>query len=1185
MYLLRHPVLFACGSLIIIWALICVTANETNDKETDYTLDREDSVIYPPELQFEDEDESFPVEPTAPTYFKSQPSCFPNEVLLVSTMDGKISALDLENLDTVLWSVNTGSTSSHAEPLLSSSVNEIKTKEGSWFVPSLDGILYRFSTDLNESGETHLKSNAISAEELLDKSLVLAGGDLVAAGSKDITLIGINARTGLVCYQCNGGPHVVACTGDRKISEFSDCQLKDTDNIIIVRRVSHTVRAITTRTGEQQWNYSVAQNDLTFGGIKNKQSSAVSKEDVIITTCSNSKASDSALPVSNLKFHVLEGRITYNEQKFDFKVPIAQAWTVTNGKLQSVNLFDPEIIEADYQNAQSQFLTFLGCFENQYYLQQSNGIHDLVQLRSKKLPHLELSWTPLPSTTGDFLQPSAKKGKSTVLYPLAKHSPLVVPGSYLLPSNQRRLQIDWSKATGASKVRRQFLKVLELCDANPLLATATGVIGSTFAAFIMMHSIWWWRQRQDSKLIEVTTPLKTVPSMNDSGFDSKSSFRLSHSKSDNHLFSSHSLPILAELDSPPSSLPSLPQPLQSSPTFLDFESRFYQDFEPLKCLGKGGFGVVFEARNKLDDCSYAIKRIALKNKTESKERVMREVKALAKLDHHGIVRYYQAWFESPPLGWNDPFLSHISNLSTDLFTTTSSDMKHLLPSLREAVEEQQEMGQGDSKQEPAKSKRYESSTTNNLMFNNNTQHSADGDSSKSSLAIDCYSESSGGISFRELGDSASAALLQNNSKFFSRSNSQPSSDSTTLNRISSESDSKHRTQVMIPEESFDIVFEHSMETADCDIKELNKGKADLYYSKPVDDDFIDNSESGPRGFFPIITPPSPHKRTESAAVDKDQIPTSGGAVTKAEKLFFYIQMQLCKKDTLKDWLRANIDRSHLYVLEIFGQLIETVHFLHSQGLIHRDLKPSNIFFSASDGTIKIGDFGLVTALVLDDEVVDQLTQNSPTDSKPLNQHTDQVGTKLYMSPEQVSGLSYGQKVDIYSLGIILFELLHPFNTEMERGHILNALRQDSVIPLTLRHSRKKETDLVTQMIHHDPSMRPTAEQLKETIEDYSEDLEEQLGPEAWNNDVAAYQSEMVRRRRRKTSFSRSSFNESNKSSLDSISDSEVGVTSARNDEANFKSAENELSAATVKTLIHCLKHDDSIAVVGQRPDA
>lgn len=47
----------------------------------------------------------------------------------------------------------------------------------------------------------------------------------------------------------------------------------------------------------------------------------------------------------------------------------------------------------------------------------------------------------------------------------------------------------------------------------------------------------------------------------------------------------------------------------------NFKSRYLTDFEPVDCLGMGGYGVVFEAKNKIDDCNYAIKRIALPNRS------------------------------------------------------------------------------------------------------------------------------------------------------------------------------------------------------------------------------------------------------------------------------------------------------------------------------------------------------------------------------------------------------------------------------------------------------------------------------------------------------------------------------------------------------------------------------------------
>ena len=69
------------------------------------------------------------------------------------------------------------------------------------------------------------------------------------------------------------------------------------------------------------------------------------------------------------------------------------------------------------------------------------------------------------------------------------------------------------------------------------------------------------------------------------------------------------------------------------PSVPPYISRYLTDFEPIQCLGKGGFGVVFEVRNRLDDCHYAVKRIQLPNNEEAREKVMREVKVCEKRTH------------------------------------------------------------------------------------------------------------------------------------------------------------------------------------------------------------------------------------------------------------------------------------------------------------------------------------------------------------------------------------------------------------------------------------------------------------------------------------------------------------------------------------------------------------------------
>ena len=125
----------------------------------------------------------------------------------------------------------------------------------------------------------------------------------------------------------------------------------------------------------------------------------------------------------------------------------------------------------------------------------------------------------------------------------------------------------------------------------------------------------------------------------------------------------------------------------------------------------------------------------------------------------------------------------------------------------------------------------------------------------------------------------------------------------------------------------------------------------------------------------------------------------------------------------------------------------------SQGLIHRDLKPSNIFF-APDGAIKIGDFGLVTAMTEETGyyVTSPCHETDPSGAVNGNvllyarKHTDQVGTQLYMSPEQIEGKPYNHKVDIYSLGLIFLELLWPLNTQMEQVTVLSQLKKSKFPP-------------------------------------------------------------------------------------------------------------------------------------------
>jgi len=209
------------------------------------------------------------------------------------------------------------------------------------------------------------------------------------------------------------------------------------------------------------------------------------------------------------------------------------------------------------------------------------------------------------------------------------------------------------------------------------------------------------------------------------------------------------------------------------------------------------------------------------------------------------------------------------------------------------------------------------------------------------------------------------------------------------------------------------------------------------------------------------------KRQKSFSLDLNNMPNT----QKSAKMFLYIQMQLCQRLSLREWLKQHMSRDFSLILDIFQQIVDAVEYVHLQGLIHRDLKPSNIFF-AYDDKIKIGDFGLVTAMTEGCDRVHTPTAENETVSLKDNVHTAYVGTHLYMSPEQMNGQIYNYKVDIYSLGIIFFELLTPFFTDMERIVALSNLKK-SIFPKDFAKNYPAEYDLLKMMLDEDPANRPT----------------------------------------------------------------------------------------------------------------
>jgi len=88
-----------------------------------------------------------------------------------------------------------------------------------------------------------------------------------------------------------------------------------------------------------------------------------------------------------------------------------------------------------------------------------------------------------------------------------------------------------------------------------------------------------------------------------------------------------------------------------------------------------------------------------------------------------------------------------------------------------------------------------------------------------------------------------------------------------------------------------------------------------------------------------------------------------------------------------------------------------------------------------------------------------------------------VGTPLYQSPEQIKELSYNEKVDIYAMGLILYEMCGCFKTGMERRMNIEKLRNEQIIDEKIQIKYEIESDLILWMTRTKPSDRPSAQEI------------------------------------------------------------------------------------------------------------
>lgn len=188
----------------------------------------------------------------------------------------------------------------------------------------------------------------------------------------------------------------------------------------------------------------------------------------------------------------------------------------------------------------------------------------------------------------------------------------------------------------------------------------------------------------------------------------------------------------------------------------------------------------------------------------------------------------------------------------------------------------------------------------------------------------------------------------------------------------------------------------------------------------------------------------------------------------------YVVMEYIQGEMLNEYKAGGLER----IIEIAQQICAALEHAHEQGIVHRDLKPENVIIEP-DGRVRLMDFGLAVS-----------TATRMTEDGMIS------GTVFYMSPEQAFGYEVTPQSDLYSLGVILYELTTgrlPFEAEDALAVITQHIHapvvppraKDDQIPLPLN-------DLIVSLLNKEPTERPgSAAEVLEVLEDpllFEEDI-------------------------------------------------------------------------------------------------
>ena len=209
-------------------------------------------------------------------------------------------------------------------------------------------------------------------------------------------------------------------------------------------------------------------------------------------------------------------------------------------------------------------------------------------------------------------------------------------------------------------------------------------------------------------------------------------------------------------------------------------------------------------------------------------------------------------------------------------------------------------------------------------------------------------------------------------------------------------------------------------------------------------------------------------------------------------IYFFIQMEFCQEITLSKYIEdhSKIKINNRIIYTFTYQLIKSLAKIHSQNIIHANINPENIFVINED-SIKIGDFSSAKDIELKFKKkiskyskgsLSQSYQNLMELSTNDEIETNHIEESLYSSPEQNKGTVVSKKSDVYSVGLVLYEMCECFPDEEKRNKGIKLLKKNKTFEEKFKKEYELQCKLILKMIEDDEDKRPSCEELLKSIE-------------------------------------------------------------------------------------------------------